>query len=126
MTYANASPLIAAALVAAHFSLMAAPHESLSPKPDPMSETTPSTVVRSYEGILKTGMMAIGGETTGIILTTATEGTFELALQSPELKAAAEKLNGKKVIVEGLYKPRKGVEIKQRRIIEVHSLAAAP
>jgi hypothetical protein len=100
--------------------LSAAPDEP----PQPARDQTPAAL-KTFEGTLKTGMRAIGGETTGIILTTPAEGVYELALKSPELKAVAEKLNGQKVLVEGIYKPRPGVEVKERRIIDVKSLTAA-
>ncbi len=81
---------------------------------------------KKYEGTLETGIMAIGGETTGIILKTKNEGTYELDLgKDHKLKATAETLNGKAVIVHGEYKPRAGVEIRERRILIVTSLEAA-
>ncbi len=81
---------------------------------------------KSYTGTLKTGIVAIGGETTGITLTTADSGVYELDLGADkELKKKAEDLNGKKVKVVGDYKPRPGVEKKERRIIVTTSLSAA-
>lgn len=82
--------------------------------------------METFHGTLQTGVMAIGAETTGITLTTETNGVYELDLKNPKLKASAEALNGKTVTVEGIYKPRPGVEVKERRIIEVKRLAAAP
>ena len=41
------------------------------------------------------------------------------------LAAQAERLDGKKVKVTGEYKPRPGVEVRERRIIIVKSLRAA-
>ena len=81
--------------------------------------------LKSYRGLLKTGVVAIGGETTRVTLTTKTNGVFELDLKSAELKKTGEGLNGKQVVVVGEYKPRPGVEIKERRIIEVKTLSAA-
>jgi hypothetical protein len=78
-----------------------------------------------FEGTLQTGVMAIGAETTGVTLTTASGEVYELDLKNPKLKQSAESLNGKKVSVEGIYKPRPGVEVKERRIIDVKRLAAA-
>lgn len=85
----------------------------------------PAAGVQRFEGILEAGIMAIGGETTGVILKTKDQGTYELDLAGETLRAAAEKLSGKAVVVEGEYKPRPGVEIKERRIIAVKSLKAA-
>ncbi len=70
--------------------------------------------------------MAIGGETTGIILKTKLEGIYELELgKDVKLRETAEKLSGKTVVVQGEYKPRAGVEIPERRIIVVSTLEAA-
>lgn len=76
-------------------------------------------------GSLRSGIVAIGGETTGTVIT-AQGRTWELDLASAELRAAAEKLNGKRVVVEGSLVRREGVEIRDRRIISVSSLKAAP
>ena len=76
-------------------------------------------------GTLKTGIVAPGGETTGIVLATK-EKTYELDFgKDKELKAKAEKLNGKKVEVSGTLRVMKGIEVKERRIITVTKLAAA-
>ena len=77
---------------------------------------------KTYEGTLQTGVMAIGGETTGTILKTKSDGVYELQLKTDELRKLAESLNGKIVVVTGEYKPRPGVEIRERRIIEVETL----
>jgi len=92
----------------------------------PTSENKKQDVpVTTYTGTLRTGMMAIGGETTGVLLETSA-GTFELDLrQSEEANAKAESLNGKKVVVTGDYRPRAGVEVKERRIIVVRTLQPA-
>jgi len=80
---------------------------------------------KSYEGTLETGVMSIGGETTGTVLHTKSDGDYELDLGGKkELLDAADKLNGKKVVVTGDYKPKPGVEVKERRIIEVQTLKA--
>jgi hypothetical protein len=76
-------------------------------------------------GKLSTGIMAIGGETTGTILETK-DGTWELELKgSTKLSELADKLNGKTVVVRGVPERREGVEIKERRIIKVHGLETA-
>ncbi len=76
-------------------------------------------------GTLKTGIMAIGAETTGTIIVTK-DGTFELSFgKDKDLKAKSEKLNGKQVSVSGTLTVRKGVEVKERKIVEVTSLDEA-
>ena len=81
----------------------------------------------NFEGTLQTGIVAIGGETTGIVLKTKADGQYELDLnKSDQLQKLADTLNGKKVVVEGDYKPRAGVEVKERRIILVKALKEAP
>jgi hypothetical protein len=78
-----------------------------------------------YKGTLHTGIVAIGGETTGINIDTK-DGTFELDLGTDrKLLKKAEELNGKKVVVKGTLEVRKGVEIAERKIITVTSLKAA-
>jgi acetyl esterase/lipase len=73
-------------------------------------------------GILRTGIVAIGGETTGTIIQTD-KGSFELDLGSgKELRAKAERLAGKTVVVKGTLTIRKGVEIRERRIVTVRVL----
>ena len=80
----------------------------------------------NFEGTLHTGIVAIGGETTGIVLKTKADGQYELDLnKSDQLQKLADTLNGKKVVVKGDYKPRAGVEVKERRIILVKSIEAA-
>ncbi len=78
------------------------------------------------QGTLRTGIMAIGGETTGTIIT-AKGVTWELDLgHDDDLRKKAEKLNGKQVLIRGELTRRGGVEIKQRWIVKVSSLDAAP
>jgi hypothetical protein len=75
-------------------------------------------------GTLKTGIVAIGGETTGTIIETK-KGTYELDFgDNKELRKKAASLNGKKVSIEGTLTVRPGVEIKERRIIKVTVLIA--
>jgi hypothetical protein len=76
-------------------------------------------------GTLRTGLVAIGGETTGTTVT-AKGISWELDFgQHAELRAAAEKLNGKPVTVSGTLERRPGVEIKERWIVKVTSLKGA-
>jgi hypothetical protein len=73
-------------------------------------------------GTLRTGIVAIGGETTGTTIT-AKGIKFELDFgKKAELRAAAEKLDGKLVTVSGTLERRAGVEIKERWIVTVTSM----
>lgn len=75
-----------------------------------------------WTGRVTTGIMAVGGETTGIILATSTD---RLELQgTPALRARLNELNGKTVTVRGRLETREGVEIRTRRIIHVTTVEA--
>jgi hypothetical protein len=75
-------------------------------------------------GTLRTGIFAIGGETTGTTIT-AKGITWELEVgKNAAFRKAAEKLNGKKVVVQGSLERRRGVEIKERWIVTVTGLQA--
>ncbi len=75
-------------------------------------------------GTLRSGIVAIGGESTGTTITA--EGiTWELEFgKNAAFRAAAEKLDGKKVKVEGSLERRRGVEIRERWIVTVVGLRA--
>jgi len=76
------------------------------------------------QGKLQTGIMAIGGETTGTIIT-ANGITWELDLgKNAKLKKKAEAFNGKQALVRGELTRRKGVEIRERWIVKVTSISA--
>ena len=76
-------------------------------------------------GTLRTGIFAIGGETTGATIT-ARGITWGLEFgTSAALRKTAQKLNGKQVLVQGSLERRKGVEIKERWIVTVTQLQAA-
>jgi cytochrome c-type biogenesis protein CcmE len=76
-------------------------------------------------GKLKTGVVAIGGETTGTLLVTK-DGKLELSLTAKkDLPELAEKLSGKDVVVTGTLTVRKGVETGPRIIVNVATLKAA-
>ena len=73
-------------------------------------------------GTLHTGVVAIGGETTGTTIS-ANGLTWELDFgENAELRAAAEKLDGKSVKFRGTLKRQAGVEIKERWIVTVSEL----
>jgi Ethanolamine utilization protein EutJ (predicted chaperonin) len=76
-------------------------------------------------GTLETGVVAIGGETTGTIIK-AGNVTWELDLSGdPKLADAAKNLNKQKVVVAGTYQKKQGVEVAERHIVTVKSLQAA-
>lgn len=84
----------------------------------PADESITVTVV----GTLRTGIVAIGGETTGTMIT-ARGIKWELDFGiNAELRAAAEKLDGKQVTAIGTLEHRVGVEVKERWIVTVTSL----
>jgi hypothetical protein len=78
------------------------------------------------QGKLKTGLVAIGGETTGTVIT-ANGVTWELDFaQNADLRKLADSLNGKEVRVTGTLYVKEGVTIKrQRTIVKVESLQEA-
>ncbi len=76
-------------------------------------------------GTLKTGIVAIGAETTGATIT-ANGVTWEVDTgDNAELRETAAKLNGKVVKLSGTLERRKGVEISERWIVHVKSVQAA-
>lgn len=76
-------------------------------------------------GTLRTGLVAIGGETTGTTIT-ANGVTWELDDGiNIALRTVANVLNGKKVAVRGTLERKKGVEVKERWIVKVADLQAA-
>jgi len=90
-----------------------------------LPETAPQQYIRvEVRGKLTTGMMAIGGETTGTAIT-ANGITWELDLgRNADLRTRARQLNGKTAIVKGSLQRRAGVEIRQRWIVTVSSLTS--
>ena len=76
-------------------------------------------------GTLQTGVIVIGGETTGIVVRSG-GSAWELDLGGDaELKKRAEQLDGKIVVVTGIYRRQKGVEVRERHIVAVATLVAA-
>ena len=73
-------------------------------------------------GTLRTGIVAIGGETTGTVLSTAS-GDFELDLaENQALLQQIETWDGKPVQVIGMLERRAGVEIRERWIVKVSQI----
>lgn len=91
-----------------------------------LPEAAPQQYIRvEVRGKLTTGMMAIGGETTGTAIT-ANGITWELDLgRNADMRARARQLNSKTVVVKGSLQRRAGVEIRQRWIVTVSSLVSA-
>jgi hypothetical protein len=88
----------------------------------PHADESIEVVVR---GTLRTGIMAIGGETTGTTIT-ARGATWELDLRGDAaLAAKARDLSGRRVVVRGSLEVKRGVERRQRWIVTVRSLEAA-
>jgi hypothetical protein len=75
-------------------------------------------------GALRTGVMAIGAETTGVTISSGGV-TWELDLQGHQ-REVASKLNGHNALVSGRLTKAGGVELKARFIIKVRSIRPAP
>lgn len=85
----------------------------------------PEDFVRiEMEGKLRTGVVAIGGETTGVELT-ANGMTFEVALGSEALQRRAQGLDGQRVRLHGTLRQIEGVERGTRWIVTADSLEDA-
>ncbi len=77
---------------------------------------------REFRGVLHHPVLAPGGETTGVVISTP-EGGYELDLkQHPEWKRQLPRLRGKLVIVVGKLHIGRSIEGRQRRIIRVHTI----
>jgi hypothetical protein len=115
------SKLVTVAVVA----LMSAALVAQGQLPPQKTDKGEATYVKvEIKGLLKTGVMAIGGETTGTTITAGTM-TFELDFgKNKEFRELAEKLNGKTAIAHGTLNIRKGVEVKLRSIVTVTDLKA--
>src|SRR4051794_993419 len=75
-------------------------------------------------GTLRTGIVAIGGETTGTVITVK-DVTWELDLGAdPKFRELAKTLHNKKALITGTYTRSQGVE-RPREIVRVTSLKAA-
>lgn len=83
-----------------------------------------SKVSVRFRGTVEHGVMAIGCETTGTTIT-AKKITWELELKGrKELIRAAEELDGKTAVATGTLMVHKGVELPERWVITVETLAA--
>lgn len=88
----------------------------------PAEDKSEDSIEVTVFGTLKSGLVAIGGETTGTTIT-AKGITWELDLsESAPFAKLAEKLNGKRAMVKGSLERRKGVEVAERWIVHVTAL----
>ena len=75
-----------------------------------------------WQGKVEVGVMAMGGETTGIVLLTNL-GTFELEITDRRLlRTVIHKYEGRMVKVTGRLNTVRGVEVRTRRIIKVQKI----
>jgi hypothetical protein len=118
----NGKLLVTIGLTAVGLAAVLSAVEMSSGDEGPMKDEYIQVEVR---GLLNTGVVAIGGETTGVTIT-ARGVTWELDLGNDEaLRKAAEKLDGRRVDVTGALEVRDGVEIAKRWIVSVKTLEAA-
>ncbi len=91
--------------------------------PVPASQPANSESVEvSIVGRVKTGLVAIGGETTGTVIS-ANNITWELDLQGDEQLIEAVQLAGKKAVrVKGTLIKKAGVEVRERWIVQVQTI----
>lgn len=79
--------------------------------------------IQEFLGLLQTGIMAIGGETTGTILITD-QGEYDLIFENAHLeehKKKLQELKGKKIKVTGKVLTIEGIERPRRMAIKVIS-----
>ena len=92
-------------------------------KAEAKKEKDDSYIKVEAKGKLLTGITAVGGETTGVMIQTGV-GSFELELDKKQ-EAEAKKLDGKAVIVTGSIVIKPGVTRGPRTLIQVASLREA-
>jgi hypothetical protein len=91
----------------------------------PANPSPRESIEVKVRGTLRTGLMAIGGETTGYAIT-ARGVTWELDFgKDDKLRKTADGLNGHLVVVTGTLDVRAGVEMKSRSIVTVDEIAPA-
>lgn len=87
----------------------------------PMAADITDSIHVTIIGTIETGMMAIGGETTGTMITS---NNVSWELQVPKaLRDQVEAFNGRKAKVKGELNKKAGVEIRERWIVTVESVA---
>jgi len=80
---------------------------------------------QEWTGTVHTGIVAVGGETTGIVLET-TKGKFELKAATDPVLRDLKKADGKNVTVRGTLARQPGVEKSERVIITVTKVTVNP
>ncbi|MCC9605416.1 hypothetical protein LOC68_23060 [Blastopirellula sp. JC732] len=99
--------------------------QSVNGKPITASQSGEGSIEVTVIGKIESGLVAIGGETTGTTIT-ASGITWELELgENAEFRKLAEELSGKQAKVVGSLERRSGVEVKVRYIVTVEKLTAA-
>jgi|GEM_PF-1408822 len=84
----------------------------------------PETRPQVFLGTMQSGVVAIGGETTGVQLKTRLQAyELEFPKDSDGARRASE-FDGQPVIVTGEFRTRPGVEISERSLIVVQTLVA--
>jgi OOP family OmpA-OmpF porin len=86
--------------------------------PPPPSRASAGQGPSEWTGKITSGMMAIGGETTGIVIVTP-QDQIELQPADQAMRQRLQQLNGKTITIRGTLETRPGVEVKTRRIIKV-------
>jgi hypothetical protein len=100
------------------------PHASLAGTPPLTTDKDAATI--TVVGILQTGVVAIGGETTGLVIRSQGR-VWELEFgQNSELRKSAETWNDTTVRVEGRLEHRTGVEVQDRWIVSVETMMQIP
>lgn len=80
------------------------------------------SIIVTVAGRLRAGLVAIGGETTGVTIT-AKGITWKLAFgRNVEFAEAARKRDGKHATITGTLERKRGVEVKERWIVTVATL----
>lgn len=90
----------------------------------PASPAIADSIEVTVVGTVETGIMAIGGETTGSTITSSGL-TWELDFQAADQVEIAKQLGTRKARVQGMLIRIPGVEVAQRTIIEVRSITPA-
>ncbi len=85
---------------------------------------TAANYAAQVDGVLYYGVNANGGETTGIVIQTDGGKVVELSIQDPATVKFAETLNGKRAMATGDLTTVAGVEVPDRLVLRVGSLAA--
>lgn len=76
--------------------------------------------VAEWSGVVATGAVALGGETSGLTLTTP-EAVYELRAAGAA-RDLLERANGQQVTLRGRLLERVGVELRKRRTIDVQEI----